>query len=484
MNAKGCWSLPGDPRALAEALARLLDDAALRRRLAVAARAKIEAGVRRRVRSEQAVRVVRSCSRPRLIRPSVRARSGSGQGPRCTPPAPAHGAGERLHPARRRRRRVAGPDAGASLLRLGQQVAVVTPLLAARTRRSPPSAARGSRSGASVTAACRLGAAVMCLRFAAFLLGHGRRYDAWHVHIGHHLGAVDLSRRRARRQAGGGEDLRLVGAGAGVLAPARGLLDRLARRWLKRATAVQAIGTRIAAELTRQGFPAERIVVLPNAVDTTRFRCARPAASAGAPFTACSSAGWCRRRTATLLDAWAQAFPPGDASRCPAAAGRRRPARGAAAGAGGGGWDSREQVEFLGHRDRVEEVLAEAHVGVLPSRIEGLSNTLLEFMASGAADAGQPGERQRRLRGARAQRLAVRGLRTCRRWRRPCARRRRFRPKGWRRWGGRPAPTWRRPPRSTSWWGDCGRSTPAPAARDLSLETQSSLAGAPPYVDN
>jgi glycosyltransferase involved in cell wall biosynthesis len=41
------------------------------------------------------------------------------------------------------------------------------------------------------------------------------------------------------------------------------------------------------------------------------------------------------------------------------------------------------QVEFLGHRDRVEEVLADADVGVLPSRIEGLSNTLLEFMASG-----------------------------------------------------------------------------------------------------
>jgi glycosyltransferase involved in cell wall biosynthesis len=42
-----------------------------------------------------------------------------------------------------------------------------------------------------------------------------------------------------------------------------------------------------------------------------------------------------------------------------------------------------DEVEFLGHQDRVEEILAEADVGVLPSTIEGLSNTLLEFMASG-----------------------------------------------------------------------------------------------------
>jgi glycosyltransferase involved in cell wall biosynthesis len=41
------------------------------------------------------------------------------------------------------------------------------------------------------------------------------------------------------------------------------------------------------------------------------------------------------------------------------------------------------EVEFLGHQDKVEEILATADVGVLPSTIEGLSNTLLEFMASG-----------------------------------------------------------------------------------------------------
>ncbi|MCU1282076.1 MAG: pimB 4, partial [bacterium] len=61
-----------------------------------------------------------------------------------------------------------------------------------------------------------------------------------------------------------------------------------------------------------------------------------------------------------------------------------------------------EQVEFLGPRDRVEEELAQAHIGVLPSRIEGLSNTLLEFMAcglpsvasrvSGSEDFIRPGE--------------------------------------------------------------------------------------------
>ena len=85
---------------------------------------------------------------------------------------------------------------------------------------------------------------------------------------------------------------------------------------------------------------------------------------------------------ATLLEAWARAFPPGEELDA-----RLRLV-------GGGPLEARlraqaerlglaRQVEFLGHRDRVEEVLADADVGVLPSRIEGLSNTLLEFMASG-----------------------------------------------------------------------------------------------------
>jgi glycosyltransferase involved in cell wall biosynthesis len=40
-------------------------------------------------------------------------------------------------------------------------------------------------------------------------------------------------------------------------------------------------------------------------------------------------------------------------------------------------------VEFTGHRDDIEALVADADVGVLPSIVEGLSNTLLECMASG-----------------------------------------------------------------------------------------------------
>src|SRR5690606_17499365 len=41
------------------------------------------------------------------------------------------------------------------------------------------------------------------------------------------------------------------------------------------------------------------------------------------------------------------------------------------------------QVEFAGHRDDIEAMLAQGNIGVLGSRIEGLSNTLFESMASG-----------------------------------------------------------------------------------------------------
>jgi glycosyltransferase involved in cell wall biosynthesis len=268
------------------------------------------------------------------------------------------------------------------LLRIGQQVAVVTPLLA---RGPQVTAERCEGIPVGRIRYPRLptvGAAVMCLRLGAFLFGHGRRYDAWHVHIGHHLGAVTclvgaLVGKPVVVKISGSWELE-----QGVLAPGgRKPLDRLARRWLKRATAVQALSTRLAAELARQGFPAERILVLPNAIDTTRFRGRAAPRAPGAPFRAVFVGRLVpEKELGMLLEAWAAAFSGGEAARLQLVGGGplEGPLRAQAARLGLSG-----QVEFLGHRDRVDEVLADADVGVLPSRIEGLSNTLLEFMASG-----------------------------------------------------------------------------------------------------
>jgi glycosyltransferase involved in cell wall biosynthesis len=267
------------------------------------------------------------------------------------------------------------------LRRIGHRVSVMTPLLpygpqitAERCFGIPVGRVRYPHRPL-------IGGSLMCLRFAAFLWQRGRSYDAWHVHIGHHLGAVtclvgSLIGKPVVVKISGWWELE-----QGLMAPARGPFDRLARSWLKRASTVQAISTRIAGELLRHGFPADRILVLPNAVDTSRFHLRQAPRAPGAPFTAVFVGRLVPEKgLATLLDAWAAAFRGRSDARLRLVGGGPldEPLRAQAAALG-----IAEQVELLGHRDRVEEVLAEADVGVLTSRIEGLSNTLLEFMACG-----------------------------------------------------------------------------------------------------
>jgi glycosyltransferase involved in cell wall biosynthesis len=270
------------------------------------------------------------------------------------------------------------------LRRRGHVASVVTPLLV----NSPPATAE--RCFGIPVGRIRypriptVGAALMSLRLALFLIGHGRRYDAWHVHIGHHLGAVTclvgalLGKPVVVKISGSWEFER------GVLARDNPKpLDWLARRWLRQASAVQAISTRIAREMARHGFPPERILVLPNAVDTARFQVRATTRSPGTPFRAVFVGRLVAEKGLdTLLDAWARAF------------GRRSDVDVRLELVGGGPLEDQlrtqvaalgiaGQVAFLGHHDRVEEVLAHADVGLLPSRFEGLSNTLLEYMASG-----------------------------------------------------------------------------------------------------
>jgi len=268
------------------------------------------------------------------------------------------------------------------LRQLGHRVTVVTPLLA-----NGPQITAERCWGLPVARIKYprwpvIGGGIMSLRFALFLWQHGRAYDAWHVHIAHHMGAVAclmgpmLGKPVVVKISGWWELER------GVLAPGRKRADGLAFRWLKKAGVVQAISQRIAAELTRAGFSRDQIVVLPNAVDTSRFRVRAAPRAAGVPFTAVFVGRLVPEKgLATLLDAWAAAF-------------RGHTPKPRLRLVGGGPLEAElreqaqrlgvaDQIEFLGHRDRVEDVLAEADLGLLTSRIEGLSNTLLEFMASG-----------------------------------------------------------------------------------------------------
>lgn len=225
------------------------------------------------------------------------------------------------------------------------------------------------------------GSVVLWLRLLAFLWTQRRRFDAWHVHIAHYMGAIACV---AGRWLGVPVVVKFSGQwelDSGLLARDAGLSARLARRGLRSARIYQAISRRIAGEIVARGLPADRTAALPNAVDVSRFRPRTTSLDPALPFTAVYVGRLqCHKGLDTLVSAWAQAFAGhADARLLLVGAGEDEPALrhqaqrlGVAAG-----------IDFLGHRSDVENVLATAHVAVLPSLIEGLSNSLLEFMASG-----------------------------------------------------------------------------------------------------
>lgn len=264
------------------------------------------------------------------------------------------------------------------LRRRGVRVLVVTPRRHYRHEQEP----LGRHAGAAVRRLGYpqlpgLGAAVLLARLALLLVTMRRRVDAVHVHIAHHMALVCCA-------LGPLLGLRVVVKVSGWWELERGLLaadkrgswrGRLARRLLRRAYAFQAISRRVADALQREGFDPARIRLLPNAVDLDRFR---PHAGAeGGPPTAMYVGRLVPEKGLdTLVEALARVpglrlrvvgeGVSGDALRVQADA-----------------LGLRDRIEFIGHSERIGDELAGAHFGVLPSLVEGLSNTLLEYMAAG-----------------------------------------------------------------------------------------------------
>ena len=224
-----------------------------------------------------------------------------------------------------------------------------------------------------------LGGPVLWLTLATFLYRRRNRYDVWHVHIAHHVAAVCalmgqwLSKRVVVKVSGWWELER------GVLAAHRWPLSRLAFRCLKRVDAWQAISRRIARTLADRGVPADRILLLPNGVDTARFCGMTRNTQCPAHFLFVGRLVP-EKGLDQLIDAFssiAEDFPEARLTIVGAGPLRERLGR-KSVDAG-----IATAVTFAGHNEVITGFLRDATVGVLPSRIEGLSNTLLEYMASG-----------------------------------------------------------------------------------------------------
>lgn len=165
--------------------------------------------------------------------------------------------------------------------------------------------------------------------------------------------------------------------------PLRAMIQRLLLRGVDAAFAVSA---QLRADLVRElGIDGRHMEVLYNGVDTGSFR------PLDAPVSHADASGGRLRigsvgrlvpvkNYALLLNAFAR-LPPSACQLVLVGEGPERAALERAAADLG----IRDRVEFAGHRDNVPQLLRTLDIFVLPSLSEGMSNTLLEAMATGVA---------------------------------------------------------------------------------------------------
>lgn len=271
----------------------------------------------------------------------------------------------------------------AGLVRLGHRVTVLT-----LARSDAPSAevVDGIRVERRLTGHGR--GAVFGLTYGASLLTNLRRLLPGHgVLHAHHLYLEALAAAWAGRRHG-----RAVLAKA-ACAGVDGDLSRLRRTrlgWtlpvLRGVDRVVAVSRQVREELIGHGFSPARIADIPNGVDTERFSPpADPARATGGFGVGAEGVGYLGRLDVqkgveTMLAAWARVvrrrpaaelLVAGDGPLRDALAGQAR-VLGIAA-----------QVRWLGPCAAPERFLQACRLFLLPSRAEGLSNALLEAMATG-----------------------------------------------------------------------------------------------------
>ena len=228
----------------------------------------------------------------------------------------------------------------------------------------------------------------LLLHALLFLLVNVRRFDVLHVHTVSYLALVTVlvghaCRRPIVLKAAGWWELE------GVLnhARRRELVTRVSLAILRRASAWIAVSRELKQAMLAAGIPAARVHLLPNGVDTTRFAPAGREASRRHLGLAPDGVRVVfvgrlvpEKELATLLEAWKVVTDKVE--------GAWLDLVGSGPLAGELAKQSRrlgiaDTVVFHGERPGVERYLQAADCFVLPSSVEGMSNALLEAMATG-----------------------------------------------------------------------------------------------------
>jgi glycosyltransferase involved in cell wall biosynthesis len=146
------------------------------------------------------------------------------------------------------------------------------------------------------------------------------------------------------------------------------------------ATHVTSVSEAVAETVVALGVARERITVIPNGVDASRFDAPAERAPNGTPVIGSVGCLAARKDYGTLLDALATLAGRGVAFRADLVGDgpERDPLEQRARALG-----LADRVRFLGERGDVDRLLPTFDVFVLSSREEGIPNALLEAMAAG-----------------------------------------------------------------------------------------------------
>ncbi|MFK7730991.1 MAG: glycosyltransferase family 4 protein [Pseudomonadales bacterium] len=234
------------------------------------------------------------------------------------------------------------------------------------------------------------GGIILYIRLFLYLLSTKEQYDVVHAHIANHMAATAcLASRFTKRKT----IVKLTGwleIANGILSDAhqKSFVVRWMSAQFKRASVLQAISQEIVDLLIRFEFDADKVKLIPNAVDTNRFtatdlsqkREQRLQKNMNYPFIGVFVGRLVAEKCIDdLIQAWSRAFSELDAHLVIVGGGPLELELKALAAQ----QVVSEKIHFVGGSERVEEYLSLASVGLLPSRFEGLSNTLLEYMACG-----------------------------------------------------------------------------------------------------